>query len=97
MLAVLGGSHAGAALEVAVEVLAALETKAIGHLAYQHIGRLQLVLSDVDNLLLNELQRRFACLLLHQVAKVVRRQAALVGKRFHRWHFTEKCASITET
>ena len=85
MLAVLGWCHSGATLEVAVEMLAALESQSVGHLGDGVVGRVQIFFGDVNNLVLDELHRCFAGLFFHEVSEVVGRQAALVGKNLDRW------------
>ena len=84
MYAVFGRCHACATLEIAVEMLAALEAESVCHFRNGVIGGVQIFLGDVDNLLLDELHRRFPCLFLHEVAEVVGRQAALISKYLDR-------------
>src|SRR3712207_395483 len=78
------GCHSHITLEITVEVLRILETKAVGYLANGLFRTRQLVFGQVDNLGLNVLLRRLARFFLHKIAEIVGRQVTFLREIFYR-------------
>lgn len=71
LLSIFCWGEASDALEVAIKVLAALETQPVGDFGNLVVGSVQFRFGDVDDFGLYVLDWRFAGLFFHQVAKII--------------------------